>query len=267
MNKFYLGTHMVNWLAALPFSLFVARQRLFRYRTLPVALEDWSLDSGGFMQLFNRGNWDDVSVPQYIGEARRFRDNIGKLKCCAPMDWMCEPAVLEKTHKTVVEHQRLTLNNFLELRSRAPDVNWIPVLQGWTHSDYLRHYGDYADEGIDLRNEPIVGIGTVCRRQKTDMPERVIWELADMGVKLHGFGFKTLGLERVGDILASSDSMAWSYDARRAAPLPGCTHLNCANCPLYATMWRDRLLARIANVHPAVRAEKRRQNLSRNGMI
>ena len=38
--------------------------------------------------------------------------------------------------------------------------------------------------------------------------------------------------------------MAWSYAARRAPALPGCTgHLNCANCLTYAARWRDRVLA------------------------
>jgi hypothetical protein len=36
--------------------------------------------------------------------------------------------------------------------------------------------------------------------------------------------------------------MAWSYAARRAPVLPGCTgHRNCANCLAYATRWRDRI--------------------------
>jgi hypothetical protein len=38
--------------------------------------------------------------------------------------------------------------------------------------------------------------------------------------------------------------MAWSYAARRAPALPGCTgHRNCANCLAYATAWRARILA------------------------
>ena len=41
--------------------------------------------------------------------------------------------------------------------------------------------------------------------------------------------------------------MAWSYAARRAPALPGCTgHRNCANCLTYATRWRDRILTATA---------------------
>lgn len=49
--------------------------------------------------------------------------------------------------------------------------------------------------------------------------------------------------------MASADSLAWSYDARRSAPLPGhaARHKNCANCRDYALAWRGRVLAAIAN--------------------
>jgi hypothetical protein len=45
--------------------------------------------------------------------------------------------------------------------------------------------------------------------------------------------------------LASADSLAWSFQARRAAPLPGCSHANCANCLRYAAAWRERALGRL----------------------
>jgi hypothetical protein len=45
--------------------------------------------------------------------------------------------------------------------------------------------------------------------------------------------------------LASADSLAWSYDARRAAPLPGRPHKSCANCAEYAECWRDDLIDRL----------------------
>jgi hypothetical protein len=42
----------------------------------------------------------------------------------------------------------------------------------------------------------------------------------------------------------NSNSLAWSYAARRRPPLPGCHgHRNCANCPRYALAWRARALA------------------------
>jgi hypothetical protein len=62
------------------------------------------------------------------------------------------------------------------------------------------------------------------------------------GLNLHGYGIKTLGLEKIAHCLFSSDSMAWSFRARKNPPLPGCTHMNCANCQRYALLWREGVL-------------------------
>jgi hypothetical protein len=43
--------------------------------------------------------------------------------------------------------------------------------------------------------------------------------------------------------MLSADSLAWSFEARRAAPLAGCRHANCANCLRYAAAWRERTLS------------------------
>ena len=70
--------------------------------------------------------------------------------------------------------------------------------------------------------------------------------LASSGLNLHGFGFKTHGLEACADALLSADSLAWSFDARRSAPLAGHTHGHCGNCLEYALMWRKRLALTLA---------------------
>ena len=64
-------------------------------------------------------------------------------------------------------HQELTTQNVAYLRQQFPHVHWIPVLQGKTVQDYLEHKASYASVGIDLRHEPLVGLGSVCRRQAT----------------------------------------------------------------------------------------------------
>ena len=45
------------------------------------------------------------------------------LEWAAPMDWMCEPAMLARTGLTVEDHQRRTVANFLELRERGPELH------------------------------------------------------------------------------------------------------------------------------------------------
>ena len=90
---------------------------------------------------------------------------------------------------------------------------------------------------------PLTGLGSVCRRQSTGQIAVIVTTLASLGLRLHGFGIKTTGLHRYGHLLASADSMAWSYAARRAPALSGCTgHRNCANCPDFALAWRLEVL-------------------------
>ena len=119
------------------------------------------------------------------------------------------------------------------------------MVQGWRLADYLACLELYASAGVDLAALPRVGLGSVCRRQSTAEIAVIVTELARRGLRLHGFGVKTGGLHLYGHLLASADSMAWSYAARRAPALPGCTgHKNCANCLTYATRWRAGVLAR-----------------------
>jgi hypothetical protein len=237
---FYLGTHQAGWLATAGVPLFVSRRRLAR-RPLRRAAAPWALDSGAFTELSTHGRWD-VSAADYAAEVRRWSEAPGGLRWAAVQDWMCEPAVLARTGLSVAEHQRRTVDSYLELRTLAPDLPWLPVLQGWVHGDYLRHLGAYARAGVDLAALPLVGLGSVCRRQETGMAEGLIRDLHGMGLRLHGFGFKLGGLRRAGRYLASADSMAWSFGARRSAPLPGCRHRNCAHCLRYALWWRGKAL-------------------------
>lgn len=244
--KFYLGTPTVAWLARSEVPLFVSRRRLAQLRRWPRARACWALDSGAFSELAQHGRWT-VPARQYADEVRAYRDAIGRLAWAACQDWMCEPHILDRTGLTVPEHQRRTLDNYLDLRGLAPEVPWVPVLQGWTYSDYLAHADLYAGAGIDLAALPLVGLGSVCRRQSTRLAEELARELSARGIRLHGFGFKTDGLLRAGRWFASADSMAWSFAARRRKlRLAGCSHTTCANCPLWALRWRDQVLTAVA---------------------
>lgn len=241
--RFWLGTHHPEWLGRVDVDLFVSRRALARRRSLPRATAPWALDSGGFSELSLHGLWT-LTPSAYVAEVRRFRDEIGSLAWAAPQDWMCEPTMLARTGLDVAEHQRRTVENYLELRSLAPELPFVPVLQGWNIGEYWRHVDAYGDAGVDLAAEQLVGLGTVCRRQHTGSAAALVASLAAEGLRLHGFGFKRTGLAATGESLASADSLAWSYHARREPPLPGCTtHKNCANCLRFAIEWREETLA------------------------
>jgi hypothetical protein len=232
---------MPNWLAVTDVPLFVSRRRLTDRKTLPAAAGSWALDSGGFTELSMFGEWR-TTEEDYAVDVERFRRDIGNLDWAAPMDWMCEPFMLEKTGLTVAVHQQRTVVNFMRLRDWLGQIV-IPVLQGWTRDDYMSCWQLYSDLGTDLESEPIVGLGSVCRRQNTAEAGLIVRSLKPLS--LHYFGAKITGLTSFGDALTSADSMAWSYQARRGTPLPGCTHKSCANCFRYAMRWRSNLLERL----------------------
>lgn len=178
---------------------------------------------------------------------RRYRDEIGHLAWAAPQDWMCEPHIIRATGLSVREHQKRTVDNLIELRALAPDLPFVPVLQGWTLDDYLHCVELYRQRGIDLRDEPLVGIGSVCRRQATEEIGKIVEALAGLGLKLHGFGVKISGLRRYDQHLASADSMAWSFHGRYIGPCQHCRPghrqpISEANCLPFALEWRTRLL-------------------------
>lgn len=263
--RFLLGTHQPHWLAEAGVPLFISDTRLRGYKRLPRAVAPWALDSGGFSQLQYYGDWT-VPPAEYVARVRRYRDEVGLLEWAAPQDWMCEPIVIAGgrvgrmvfvgTGLSVGEHQRRTVDNAVELSMLAPELPWRRVVQGYTRDDYLRCVDLYERSGIDLTGEPLVGLGSVCRRQATGEAHEIIRALRARGIgRLHGFGVKTLGLLRYGHLLASADSMAWSEDARRRQRVVCDTvhprgAKNCANCLPFARSWRARLLTRLAATTP-----------------
>ncbi|MEV2273581.1 deazapurine DNA modification protein DpdA family protein [Nonomuraea africana] len=125
--KFYLGTHQPSWLTRMPgVPLMLSHRRLASMRRLPIAVTRWALDSGGFTELSLHGGWTTDPVVYGIA-VRRYQQEIGNLDWAAPQDWMCEPHMLRRTGRTVGEHQRLTVQNYLRLREQGVPV--IPVLQ------------------------------------------------------------------------------------------------------------------------------------------
>jgi len=241
---FYLGTHRPCWLGRTSVPLFVSRRRLAEYRRPPRAAGRWALDSGGFSELSMHGRWL-TPASRYAQEALAWRDAIGGLDFAAVQDWMCEPMMLARTGLSIAEHQERTIRSYLDLRGLAPDVPWMPVLQGYRVEEYLRHAEQYRAAGVDLAALPRVGVGSVCRRQATCEAFDLFMALRPLGLRLHGFGLKQRFVRLAfAAALHSFDSMAWSYRARRrGTPLEGCTHKNCANCMRFALRWREALIS------------------------
>lgn len=195
MKRFYLGTSTPAWLGRTDVPLFVSRARLAGLQKLPRALGPWALDSGGFTQLSLHGCWT-VEPERYADEVQRWAAEIGRLEWAAIQDHMCEDAILAKTGLRVRDHQQLTVESYLRLRELAPGITWAPVLQGRSIGDYMRHIDDYTDAGVTLRALPVVGVGSICRRQATTFAGIVLRWLADEGLRLHGFGSRPRACSR-----------------------------------------------------------------------
>jgi hypothetical protein len=256
----------VNWLAdtAVAVPQFYSVQA-FR-KTLPRANVSWALDSGAYTELSKHGRWR-MSPSEYVARVRQIIDTVGHCDFACTQDWVCGPGVFAKTELTVTDHQKRTVQNFLELAELAPDVPWVPALQGWHGADYYAHAEMYAAAGVSLQDLARVGIGSIASRQEDPMVGRVVRGLHAAGIKLHGFGVKKTGLKMYGDALASADSQAWVFDARfsnraridrsaqrggpalaecRAEAERGEHPATCTSCKRYALWWRRDVMEKLA---------------------
>lgn len=195
---------------------FISVNRL-RGRKSAFPVRDWCMDSGAFSTIATFGGYPHP-VSEYAAEIRRWKAmGNGRLLWAASQDYMVEPAMRAKSGLTVAESQAKTIERYDELlRCGTDGVYVLPVLQGWTASDYADHCRAYGDR---LAHGAWVGVGSVCKRNAS--PSSVIVILRAIlavrpDLRLHGFGLKktALQLADVRDLLYSADSMAWSYAAR-----------------------------------------------------
>lgn len=290
MPQLYITTHRPNWLwdGRVPFPLMVSFRTLrtvahFRPATVP----EVAIDSGGYMELAQHGRWT-ISAREYLETVARFDQHTGNLAWVPCQDWMTEEwLVLGGAHdgrtypgtrqfldpqgrmsyaELVTEHQRRTTASYLELTQMWPQFSdapcpVMPVLQ----PPYERHAVMYAEAGVSLASCEVVGIGSVCRVQSTPGLIDVAAEINGMNILAHYFGLKLTAIKRrcivSKDIqvgaewypagAGSLDTASWSFDARYADPLPGCTHTSpktglapkCNNCPVYAAAWREKVVS------------------------
>lgn len=249
MTKFYLGTHVLNHIDKTNIPLFVSFRQLrsrklkrFNHNT-PICV-----DSGGFSELNLFGKWT-ITHKEYDNKLKQLKTLGLKIDWAAQQDWMCEPFVIDKTGLDIETHQKLTVDNYIKLNSLNSDVDYIPVIQGYELDDYLSHIDQFYDNDIDLSNERIVGVGSVCRRQSSDEIKDIIKEISKKGINIHGFGVKTNGLKKYKQYMNSCDSLAWSFSARKLKEkcfkCQNKNIKNCANCLNYALKWRSNLFNKI----------------------
>lgn len=189
-------------------ALFVSVGRFKRKSAMPRFLVPVGVDSGGFITLTTHGRYL-MTHEEYVAKIRHIAAG-GGLVFAACMDHMCEQVALKQTGATIFDHQRRTVASFLRLRELAPEIPWLPVLQGQTVEDYLRHLDMYRQAGVDLTEIARVGVGSICRRTRTEEIDEILDALHARGLRLHMFGGKSHALRRNHRRIRSADSMAWS---------------------------------------------------------
>lgn len=211
--KFFVGLHQPS--DARHFDrAFISVNRL-RGRRKGIEATSWIMDSGAFSELSQHGKYRH-SVEDYAAEINRWAADP-RLLAAVAQDYMCEPWIVEKTGLSVEEHQRLTIERYDALLPLVSGVYVMPVLQGYTAGDYLKHLEAYGER---LAIGAWVGVGSICKRNTNIFSiQRILSAINHVrpDLRLHGFGLKTTALASgyIRELLFSADSMAWSFAARR----------------------------------------------------
>ena len=168
------------------------------------------IDSGGFTAAKRWGSYP-WTHQQYVDWIRATsRDVI--LDFCAVMDYACEPNVDRSILATNKDRIKATIKNEMELKRIAPDLPWLPVLQG----DNLLERAYDLDRRCKLGALPAgyAGLGSVCGRGAGGA-KSVVKFYADQlpGVRYHGFGMHIQALDddAVYNAIRSWDSYSWNW--------------------------------------------------------
>lgn len=197
------------------------RERAFRRFALPRAnlLEgvDAALDSAGFVAAVRYGDYR-WTVDDYLDLVRAH-----PWTWWASMDYCCEPEVAaDRALRILRMAATASLYWVCERAARERGLSTpMPVLQGWYPSEYVE-----CARWLGLDAWPaLIGVGSVCRRAVRG-PAGVLAVVEALDgilpphVQLHLFGVKSDALAALASHprIASCDSMAWDFAARRERP-------------------------------------------------
>lgn len=227
--RFFVGLHQPA--DAVHFDACCISINRLRRRRKPVGCDNVLVDSGAFSELARHGQYRHP-VEAYAAELHRLHTHrVVTMLAAVAQDYMCEPAILATTGLTIRAHQRLTIVRYDALLAELERLfhgscpfTVVPVLQGYAPADYDRHIHMY---GKRLATGMWVGVGSICKRNGA--PAVIVEILSAIksirpDLRLHGFGLKSTALENsaVRSLLATADSMAWSFAARRQRRDPNC---------------------------------------------
>jgi hypothetical protein len=190
----------------------------------------------------HRPNWlEELTVPLFISH-RRLKGYKTLPHACG--EWALDSGGFTELSK--YGEWRTTVPEYLEAVTRyqaeVGNLAWAAP-QDWMCEPWI-----IAKTGLSVREhqERTVTNYLDLRDRGPFIPVLQGWDAR--GLRLHGFGMKSRGVARVGHLLASADSLAWSSRARNEwhherRRLCGGEHRGgCANCLPWALRWRQRVV-------------------------
>jgi len=185
-------------------------RQCLRVRRPPSNVKTMCIDSGGFTAARRWGRYP-WSVEQYVEFIRAVSRDV-PLDFCAILDYACEPSVDRSTLETNQERIVATIRNEARCYEAAPDLPWLPVLQGDTLEE--RSFDLAIRKEVGMLPAGYAGIGSICGRGAV-AARRVVKFYADQlpGRVFHGFGMHICALDddAVYAVVKSWDSYAWTW--------------------------------------------------------
>lgn len=175
---------------------------------------DWvssiCIDSGGFTAARRWGRYP-WSVQQYADFVAAVSRDVA-LDFCAIMDYACEPSVNREIYRSNKERIKATIRNESECFRVAPDLPWLPVLQGDTLEE--RAFDIAIRRRMGMLPGEHAGIGSMCGRGRAGAVETILFYRDQLpGVKFHCFGMHIQALDDdfCFDAVRSWDSYGWNW--------------------------------------------------------
>ena len=183
-----------------------------RSRTrLPEGVERVILDSGGYA-FFSRWGEYPFTIEKYIELAHYIKDTHPLYKA-AILDYPCEPDINRSQVMSNEDRIEKTIANAIECYDTDDSLPWLPVIQGYTVSEYLHCIDLYDDYGV---TSDYWAIGSICSRKGAPFELRnIITKIKERhpNDKLHAFGLGIPFLRnpQIFQAIYSSDSAAWNW--------------------------------------------------------
>lgn len=174
-----------------------------RKRKAPINIQDWIIDNGAFHLLISGGTHYPV---EDVVKILRFFGSCGRLRGFISQDWLCQPEILQVTGLSVQESQILTIGRYDQLLSALDGFPYlIPVIQGQSSDDYLRHLEQYNQR---IKPGAWVAVGGLKGHSPQEVEDILLKiKLVRRDLRLHGCGLGSRLLKgNILGLLYSADS-------------------------------------------------------------